>query len=173
MFRLISNSRRTAALILSIVLILGITGCSAKGVEGNEWLLIQKTCLTDLEAFASGMDEVYSLYIIGSMSQSDFQVELNLLKKQYGILNAFYDDLKAQNPVKEGSHSYISKRGTDGLQNCYYVLGEILTHSVDTNGKPLEPKQMSYTYLAYKQQLASSLSEYVTAIVWLEESQSN
>jgi hypothetical protein len=146
-------------------------GCAKEDdyITGNEWLLVQKQSLSDLEAYTSGMDEVFSLYIVGGITENDFVAELDLLKQQYEILKKFRSELKVANPVKEGSHSYVSKRGTDALDDYYDTIGELLDYAVNDSGKPLSPDELSYGYMAYQQTLSTSLSEYVTAVVWLEE----
>lgn len=169
MFKL--NFKHVCVICLLAIMLFSLCGCKEEGVTGNEWLVIQKACLEDLEAYAAGMDEVYTLYLTSAITQEDFLTEVRLLKAQYITLNQFYDDMKAKNPVKEGTHSYISKRGTEGMEKCYSVLGKILEDTVDGQGRPKAPKELSYTYLAYKQELTTALSEYVTAIVWLEDSQ--
>lgn len=146
-----------------------LAGCSSKTITGNEWLLVQEQCLDDLKAFASGMDDVYTLYLTSAITNEDFLNEVRLLKTQYGTLNQFYEKLKADNPVKEGSHSYISKRGTEGIEKSYEVLGKILNDTLDEQGRPKSASELSYTYLAYKQELTTALSEFVTSVVWLEE----
>jgi len=53
---------------LAVILLSVCVGCSEKQtMTGNEWLLKQSDCFTDLEEFANGIDEVYSLYIMGSI----------------------------------------------------------------------------------------------------------
>lgn len=175
MFKICSNPRRwLCALLACLTLFMcGLCGCSNKesGITGNEWLVKQKVLLEDLSAFTEGMDEVYSLYLVGGISESDFLTELRLLKQQYAILNQFYVQLKNENPVKEGTHSYVSKRGSDAIANYYSILGEIFDNSVDGKGSPLKADQLAYVYMAYQQQLTSALAEYTTAIIWLEEGQ--
>lgn len=157
-------------LMCCILLLVGsLSGCSGKTITGNEWLIVQEQCLDDLKAFASSMDDVYTLYLTSAITNEDFLNEVRLLKTQYGTLNQFYEKLKADNPVKEGSHSYISKRGTEGIEKSYEVLGKILNDTMDEQGRPKTASELSYTYLAYKQELTTALSEFVTSVVWLEE----
>lgn len=170
------NSKRALAFCLCISLFFAffVSGCKTEEDEyitGNEWLVIQKTCLTDLEAYMTGVDEVFSLYLVGGMTESDFLVELRLLEQQYNALVQFRDELKAENPVKEGSHSYASKRGTDALDAYYDTIGDLLENVVDEEGKPYPADQLSYIYIAYEQTLSDYLATFVTAIVWYEEAQ--
>lgn len=170
----IFNRKLLCTLCAIVIWISCCAGCSeVEYITGNEWLIVQKQCLTDLDAYTSGMDEVFSLYLVGGMEKNDFLQEIRVLKQQYAILKEFRVKLKADNPVKEGSHSYVSKRGTEALDNYYDTLGEILDYAIDETGQPLPTNEMSYGYLAYKQSLTSSLSEYVTAVVWYEETKSS
>lgn len=171
MFKL-SFRKTIISTLLTITICLALfSGCNEKRITGNEWLVKQETCLDDLKAYAGGMDEVYTLYLTGAITQDDFLMEYRLLKAQYISLNQFYEELKKENPVKEGSHSYVSKRGTEGIENCYSVLGKVLTDTLDNSGKPKPANELAYVYLAYKQELTTALSEYVTAILWLESGQ--
>lgn len=173
MFNPVCNSiRRVAIVAMCVILAIGAAGCAEKetGITGNEWLMKQEVLLEDLSAFTEGMDEVYALYIVGGISSEDFLLELRLLKQQYAILNQFYTQLKNENPVKEGTHSYVSKRGSDAIATYYSLLGEVIDNSVDKNGTPLKADELAYVYMAYQQQLVSALAEYTTAIVWLKES---
>lgn len=161
---------RASVLVLLLSLTLLISGCSQKQITGNEWLLKQKECLDTIEIFAEEMDEVYSLYIVGSMTEEDFIAEVRLLKAQHGVLTQYYDQLRSENPVKEGSHSYVSKRGSEGMEKCYKALGEMLDSSIKEDGRVLSVDELAYLYLAYRQEFSAAISEYVTAVVWLEES---
>lgn len=157
-------------LVLAFIVV-AVCGCSSQDnyVTGNEWLLIQKQSLQDLESYTSGMDEVFALYIVGGISDNDFLSEVELLKQQYKILKQFRVELKTAHPVKEGSHSYVSKRGTDALENYYRTIGEILDYAITDDGKPRSADELAYGYLAFQQTLSTSLAEYITAVVWLEE----
>ena len=150
------------AFMISLLL---LAGCSSdSSVTGDEWLVKQEACFEDLKAFADGMDSVYTLYFIESITTEDFKTELELLNKQYKILVAFYEQMKEENPIKPESHSYLSKRGTEAMENIYDCLGEIIANSVDQNGKPLPPTQLAYSYLAYRQELIDYVTEFDTAV---------
>lgn len=140
-----------------------LTGCSAKGISGDEWLLKQDVYMDDLQAFSDGMDEVYSLYISGSISKEDFITELSVLKEQYAIIQANYEQAKRENPILPENYSYAAQRGVQGVENIRKILGNVLDNSLDENGEPLSPAQMSYMYLACGQELSDSLADYLTA----------
>lgn len=154
--------------ILSIITLL--TGCGSDWITGNEWLLKQEDCFDDLEAFADGMDEVYTLYFIESISTEDFATELQLLSQQHKVLSAFYEQMKTENPIEPETHSFLSKKGTEAIENIYTCLGDIISSSVDENGTPLPQDQLAYQYLAFRQTLTGYIIEYITAVAWYKDS---
>lgn len=160
--------RKLTLLILCISLLMTTSSCSdePKTITGNEWLLKQEDCFTDLEAFATGMDQVYTLYISGSITSEDFANEHYVLCQQYKLLAAFYDDLKKQNPLEPESHSFLSKKGTDAMEGIYTSVEELLNASLDDAGTPLPPNQILYKYLAVRQTLTDHIATFVTAIQW-------
>lgn len=172
---MLTNRTRRIAAVISCIIICGslFAGCAGKTITGNEWLLVQEQCLDDLQAYTSSMDDVYTLFLTSAITNEDFLNEVRLLKTQYGTLNQFYEKLKAEHPVKEGSHSYVSKRGTEGIEKSYEVIGKILDNTLDGQGRPKSAQELSYTYLAYKQELTAALSEFVTSVVWLQENENS
>lgn len=158
------------SLMLAVMLlVITLCGCNSSDnrIDGNQWLEIQEVCMTDLESFCEGMDEVYTLYIIGSISPQDFVNEIALLNTQYGYLIAAYDQLKADNPLKPESHSYLSKQGTEAMENIYLTIKQTLDYSLDSEGNAKSIDEIAYLYLAQRQQLIGYISEYSTALSWL------
>lgn len=164
-------SKAIVITLACVMLLATFAGCGkkTKTITGNEWLIKQQECFDDLEAFASGMDEVYALYFTQSITAEDFLVELNLLKQQYKLLNAYYEEMKKENPIEPETHSFLSKKGTEAIENLYKCLGEILDTSVDSAGVPLPADQLTYQYLAYQQTLNGYIAEYTTAIAWYND----
>lgn len=159
--------KKLLTLMLAISLMFIFPSCrNEETITGNEWLLMQESCFDDLEAFANGMDEVYTLYIIESITATDFLAELKLLNQQYKLLVAYYEELKTNNPIEPESHSFLSKKGTESMENIYSCIGEILNASLDPNGNPLPQNQLAYRYLAFRQTLSEHISGYMTAIQW-------
>jgi len=157
--------RKLLCFALLLLIVVNSFGCgNEKTITGNEWLIIQEQCLEDLKSYADGMDEVYTLYFIEAISKEDFANELVLLNQQYKILKAFYEKLKTENPLEPGSHSFVSKKGTEAIENLYTCFGEILKNSVDENGQPLPQSRLAYRYLAYRQNIIGYISEFTMAI---------
>lgn len=145
------------------ILCIFLSGCSPDGISGDEWLMKQDVYMEDLQAFADGMDEVYSLYISGAISADDFSNELSVLKDQFAIIQAAYEQAKRENPILPEDYSYAAQRGVAGVENIRRILGEILDNSLDQDGTPLSPAQLLYMYLASGQELSNYLADYLTA----------
>lgn len=158
-------------IIITLVLCLFICllGCnSTTYIDGNEWLEIQEQCLVDLKAYTDGMDEVYTLYIIGSIGKEDFANELSLLQTQYNLLVRFYDELKAEHPLKENGHSYISKAGTEAMETAYASLGKLFASVYAADGSLKDPAEVSYIYLAVREEYESAIRDYLFDLAALE-----
>ena len=104
-------------------------GCAAKGVTGNEWLLMQEERLDELELLADNMDEVFSLYVMGAIGSTDFLTEIELLKQQYAVMNEMYDAEKREYPILPENNSYAAQKGVEGLERVREILGAILNNA--------------------------------------------
>ena len=170
-----SICRKAAALLLAMIMLLVGAGCRKQQntISGSQWLYIQHIeCFPDLEAYAGGLDEVVSLYIAGAITETDYLVELRILEQQNSILQQRYDNIKQTYPVREGSHTYVSKRGTEGVETCYHIMDDLVTNLKDASGAPLSRDETAYVYLAYKQELNQALAEYLTAIMFVTQNES-
>lgn len=147
------------------------TGCAAQGITGNEWVLMQKDSVSDLETFANSMDDIFSLYFIGAISDEDFAQEINTLKQEYQLMQADYQQKKEENPILPESYSYAAQKGIAGIENVRQLLGEILDNAIDENGNPVAADELSYIYMGYQQELVDYLAEYVTAYQLIQESE--
>lgn len=162
------KNKYIAIISLVLIIISVFSGCNNDNkIDGNTWLEVQEMCLEDLESFCEGMDEVYTLYIIGSISQEDFANEISLLKTQYLYLIGSYDQLKTDNPLKPESHSYLSKQGTEAMENIYLTIEQTLNYSLNGDGTAKSVDEIAYLYLAQRQELINYLSEYSTSLSWL------
>jgi hypothetical protein len=153
-------------LITSFVLV----GCNSE-ITGNEWLKMQDDFVDDLESFTSDMDEVYSLYFSGKISDDDFVEEVSTLYNLYDVMMLKREDFKAQHPIKPESHTYLSKRGTSALDNIPVTLKKILDCSIQSDGTPLDNKNLSYKYLKYKDDIIGYFMDYKTALEWLTDAE--
>ena len=156
--------RKIVFAIVCLLCILSVlSGCTTKGVTGDQWLMMQEPYINDLQSFSEGMDEVYTLYIAGSITKDDFCSELSVLKAQYSILEADYEVFKEDTHILPENFSYAAQRGVNGVENIYRLLGEALDESLDENGAPLPQAEISYLYLLKGQEIHSCLADYITA----------
>lgn len=165
--------KKVAAVLLAAILLFVLGACKKEQnyVTGDQWLITQKECLEDIKAFSEGMDEVFTLYSIGAISDQDFVIELSILSSQYDILIAKYEKLKAENPVKEGSHTYYSQRGTEAIQKCYDIMGKLLESPYNEDYKLYPPNEVAYRYMSYHSEINNALAEYITAYLYYEAAQ--
>ena len=161
--------------ILSVVLVVStlFTGCAAKGITGNEWVMMQESSMSDLETFTNSMDDVFSLYFMGAISDEDFVQEVNILKQEYLLLEADYQQLKEENLILPESYSYAAQKGIAGIENAREIIGEILDSAVDEEGNLISPEELSYIYMSYQQELIDSLTDYVTAYQLILQTESD
>ena len=165
--------KRMFVLMFIVALICSLSACgSPERISGNEWLKVQEASYNDLQSFSEGVDQVVTLYIMESITAEDFEKEVMILKQQYSILLKFRKKLTDDYPVEPQSHSYVSKRGTEAIENMYDCFEELLNNLLDENGKALRVQETSYRYLAYKQNMQTYVVEYMTAIQWLNEAES-
>lgn len=164
--------KRIGGLMLAMVMLLSLCACQKQDdtrITGGKWLFVQEEqCLPDLQAYSEGMDEVVTLYIMGAITEEDFGVELMILDNQYDLLMQRFQQIKRDNPVKEGGHTYISRRGTEGMEKCYEVFGNILVALRDENGRPLSRDEVAYIYLSFRQDLSDAMATFFTAVAYYE-----
>ena len=167
--------KKLVSIILAVSMLFLFVACTKKDSEelekppepitGNEWLMKQTDCLTELQAYAEGMDDVITLYVAGSITAGDFQNEVAILKQQYAVLLEFYNTLKAEYPVEPETHSYLSKRGSDALQKVYDDMGKVLDGLFDPEtGLPYTAEHVAYVYIGYRQGILDSIAEFTTAV---------
>ena len=167
------RKRIIIVIAIAIIVVLGIgiffsIKSANSGITGNEWLLEQENYLTDVQDFCSNMDEVFSLYIMGTMSKADFVNEITIMKTEYAVIQSDYEKVIKNNPVKAGSYSYVSKRGIDGITNARKYIADVLNVAIGEDGVALSIDEEAYQYLAFKQNLSDALADYQTACLWLK-----
>lgn len=167
---IVKQMYKFVSLAAIVLLLLSVIGCNTapKRVSGNELVLIEEECLEDLEIFCEGMDDVFVLYTIGSISSDDFTNEVNLLLEQFALVETKYEQLKKDNPVEPESHSYLSISGTEAMDNLYNSIELTLLSVFDSNGAPYSPEQVSYIYLSQKQSIATYVADYTSAVAWIK-----
>lgn len=162
--------KKVICLILCVVLCAGaVCGCSeVKTITGNEWLVKLQISYDNAVVFCEGMDEVYELYLLGSITGQDFLNEHAILDTQYNVLRNEYIKLKNETTIEAGSHSYVSIRGSEAIEELYSLLGELLDNTI-VNNLPVAPEKMMYVYMAYEQKIKKCFSDYAAALLIYNE----
>lgn len=172
-------NKRKIITIISIAVVIVLTGTitfnvikakrqEEKKLTANEWFLDQTDYLNNILNFLNSMDTVYSLYLSGSMSKTDFVNYNTLLKQQYAIMDNEYEQYKRDNPIKMGTQSYISQSGIEAINNIRGEINKCIDDCV-VNGEPLDYYNMIYTYMAHNENLDSYFCEFTVCFRWLLE----
>ena len=172
-------NKRKIITIISIAVVIVLTGTitfnvikakrqEEKKLTANEWFLDQTDYLNNILNFLDSMDTVYSLYLSGSMSKTDFVNYNTLLKQQYAIMDNEYEQYKRDNPIKMGTQSCISQSGIEAINNIRGEINKCIDDCV-VNGEPLDYYNMIYTYMAHNENLDSYFCEFTVCFRWLLE----
>ena len=159
----LKNTGHAAILAAVMTGALVLTGCRAKGVDGEEWILSQGKTLNTLELYMKNLDDTDTLYTAGGLTDNNFKAEMEIRQQEYDIVYKEFQQELEENPIKVGSHTYESKRGYDGLLKLWEDVGKItgLLESMAENGTT--PDAVSYQYIAYQPTLSKDLAEYSAA----------
>lgn len=141
---------------------------SEKGITGKEWIGKQYTYLNDIKTFSYGMDDVYSLYLTGSIDSTSFVQEVSVLKSEWNLMEKNYQKFLDNYPILPTKNSYVSKRGQLGIENLRKYITNLLATTV-VDGVPLDKEELLYTYISYGENVNNAISEYVVAYRWLCE----
>ena len=135
-------------LIPALLLCLLLTGCSAKGLSGRDWINKQYSDLMALKEYCKGMDDVVSLYV----------EELALLKAQFIILQ---DDCKSrEEELLPGKVSEEEIKAIRAYQKTWADVRELIL-LITSDKSILDGNQLIYQYLAYKEIIREDVSEYL------------
>ncbi len=129
-------------------------------ISGETYLKVQEKYLAEFESYADNMDNIVTLYLEDSISDEDFLNHLSILQEELNIMKASHDNDAEKYPVITGSHTAQTKRGCEAVDECYDILQEIIT-MMQNNYE--DKDALSYKYLAYHQDIITSLSDYMTA----------
>ena len=134
-----------------------------EGITGKEWVTMQSPTFEGLEKFIESMDDVYALYTTQVMNDVDFKNEVAMLNVEYKSILRDYEILKANNNIKPGTHTYVSKRATIAVDNIFKNISNILTETYEGDNTK-SPQEISYIYLAYKENIKNSVADYITTM---------
>lgn len=130
-------------------------------ITGEEYLKKQAVHVDELETYADNMDNVVALYLNGNIEEQDFINHLDVFQQELSLMKASYQQEKQEHPVKVGSHTYATKKGSEAIEECYEIFGKILSMMKETYP---DKEVFSYQYIAYHQDIIGALADYMTAV---------
>lgn len=140
-------------------------GFRETGITGNEWLMDQEERMEDISAYCDNMDNVFTLYIGGYMSRDDFINEEILLRQQFSILKAKYEQKDLEANIKTGSHSWASKKGQD-------IFGDLFKHLEDfikIEYADMDKQSILANYLILQENVKKDVGGYIVLRSWITE----
>lgn len=135
------------------------------GVTGNEWFLLQGERMEDVSAFCDEMDDVFTLYIGGYISEDDFRNEEILLRKEFAILKAKYEAKDKEINIITGSHSWASKKGEECLDNIFLHLEEFMS----VEYADMDVESVLANYLVLNETLEDDVLTYTVLYQWIAD----
>lgn len=149
------------AVIATIAIFLLISVVQPWKCTGKEWLEEQGQYITEFEEYADTMDSILSLYVTGNLTQEAFLEHLDALNDELLIMQAGYNTAKEDHPVKVGTHTYATKKGSESVEKCYGIFQDMI-HMEQQEYQDVDT--LSYKYLAYQQKLVDCMSDYMACI---------
>lgn len=134
------------------------------GLTGFQWFMKQGDYVKQISMLADELDTVTTLYISDSISSADYLEHLSVTEKQNEILYSLYLKDEQENQVKAGTHNFFSKLGCECVKESYEIMSELITTAKNTCK---DKDELSYKYLAYKQEVVDIVVEYTTAYYYL------
>lgn len=135
------------------------------GVTGNEWFLSQGERMEDVSAFCDEMDDVFTLYIGGYISEEDFRNEEILLRKEFAILKAKHKTKDEETNIITGSHSWASKKGEECLNNIFLHLEKFIS----VEYADMDKDSILANYLVLNETLEDDILTYTILYQWIAD----
>ncbi len=149
---------------MMMIIIAGITaGCRARGITGEEWIRSRGESLNIITQYAASLDDTVVLYASGGINSEAFACEMDVRVKEYEILRKQFDQEIEENPIRPGSHSYMTKSGYEGFTSLWKDIGDLTFILDDMSDKGASPDEISYQYLAYKPVLGNDTARFMAA----------
>ena len=130
---------------------------SCKTMTGITYFASQNISLTKLSTLTGSLDDVTSLYLTGAINVDDYGKHLKILEQEFLILCIERQKEIEKYPVQTGTHSFLTKYGTELIQEMYVSVGDMIT---DMNLYKADKDQLGYAYLAHKQKIANATNTY-------------
>lgn len=148
---------------------------SSKPVSAKEWLCDQSETDKGYLELMDSTDEVYSLYVSGSMSSADFLVELEILQSQLFYIQSQYTERKSKTEMTD-LDDQVATEGIEHLENVFTDTNELYVSSLNSRGEPYSAIEITYIYLNYKEKIVDEYSKYKIAkevILYYNEDRNN
>lgn len=135
----------------------------ADSVTAEEWIVKKYELIGQLETFSSSLDDVMSLYSIGSISTQDLANEVYIAQSELAIMKRLYDQDLEEHPIRTGTHTYETKKGMEGLETIWESYEMMLDQLADICTSSGSANDAAYVYLAYREPVTSGLFDYMQA----------
>lgn len=132
-------------------------------VTAEEWIVKKYELIGQLETFSSSLDDVMSLYSIGSISTQDLANEVYIAQSELAIMKRLYDQDLEEHPIRTGTHTYETKKGMEGLETIWESYETMLDQLADICTSSASANDAAYVYLAYREPVTSGLFDYMQA----------
>lgn len=127
------------------------------GYTGQEWYEKQEAYLTDMETFASSLDDAVTLYLTGSIQEEDLLNYMGMFRDELTLMTYEYDQDLAEHPLETGTVENEDLIAADSVRKCYDVFAEVIA-MIEENSD--DPARLRYLYLGYHQVFNDAASGY-------------
>lgn len=159
-----------AIIFVVVNVIIGIFVLTPRKTTANQWVIDQNTHLETLHKMTENIDDVYTLYIIDSMSESDFLNELQILQGQYKACIIEYKQYNDEHPVETGTQTYYSEKGKDAIEALHKDYENLFNDSLTDALTPRSAEEIAYVKIAYQNEITEHLADYTAAYALIVES---
>lgn len=134
-----------------------------KEISDEQWVINQRTHINNLVNLSENIDDVYTLYIIGAMSESDFMNELQMLKGQYTVYLLEYEQQEQDAVITLGTETQLSQIGRKALNDLNHDYDSLFKDTLTEAMTPRTPEATAYLKMAYLQQMREHFVSYIAA----------
>lgn len=166
--------RKKILIVIIVLLLLAIIGVIVfsfiKGrkntITEGKYFEKHKDYMVDLTVFASNMDDVYTLYFTGAISDEDFANQVKMLDSELKIFEAKYNQDAKKQKIKVGSSEYVTKKGIESVRNIMKAFEDIITVTFKEDGSLTSSAELSYLYLSYKNIITQNIGAYDACVIF-------
>ena len=134
-----------------------LTGCTAGGVDADEWIIDKFSSFSDIKDYCSSLDDIVTLYLSSGIDQDTYISYLNQLDEKLTKL----EDSIEKKEIKPGTFTENTMAAKEAYGDIWNSL-RTLIDTLKSEQTVIENKDaLSYLYLAYQEQLQNDVSKYV------------